>query len=85
MSIKTELDENGSPTNRQRAEWAHRALSLFATDVGMSERDITEDFLTVAGDFLADLFHLADEHGIDIDELVGRGRYHHDAEVNGED
>jgi len=77
------------PTNHTRALWARKALMAFAAETGQTadleylsdpERD-RGWFLEVAGDLLADLFHLADAVGVEPEELVERARYHHDAEV----
>ncbi|WP_201453729.1 hypothetical protein [Rhodococcus sp. WAY2] len=44
-----------------------------------------EEALTVFGDFLGDLHHLADAMGVDWDEAQRRGAVHYTAELYGAD
>jgi hypothetical protein len=77
------------PTNASRAEWARHAVMAFASLTGQGvEESYLDDpecargwLLEVGGDLLADLFHLADQMGVEPAELVERGYFHHDAEV----
>ncbi|WP_280123341.1 MULTISPECIES: hypothetical protein [Rhodococcus] len=41
--------------------------------------------MTVSGDFLGDLHHLADAMGVDWDEAQRRGAVHYTAELYGAD
>lgn len=68
------------PTNTDRAERAIAIVNAYDRDNAYT--DLTDHTLAeVAGDIIADLFHLADALGADPDEIIGRARMHHDAEV----
>ncbi|MGK5496415.1 hypothetical protein [Streptomyces sp. URMC 125] len=89
--MSTDLYETGAAdANLTRAHWALAGLEAFASRTGQASMldgtaNIPDDiFMEIAGDFLADLFHLARLNGIDPDSLVGRAREHFEAEVSEE-
>lgn len=83
------------PTNKSRASDAIDGLEPYAHKTGMvaefnaaSQRapeatleESRDAFLTVAGDFLADLFHAARDLGVDYELLVSRAASHFEDEV----
>jgi len=76
-------------TNADRAYFAEVGLQAFADRVFHSAKDRdmadTEAFITALGDFLADLMHLADQHGDDtFATALGRGTMHYHDEVQSE-
>jgi hypothetical protein len=74
----------GNNDNTERIEAAHVALRAFAGQYGPDEygTDLTEpdNFLTIAGDLIANLLHAADVAGVDTDTLLGRAILHYSAE-----
>lgn len=86
-------------TNKARAAEAIDGLEPYAYNGGLiaefnaaSRRDpeatledSQESFLTVAGDFIADLFHAARDLGIYDADLISRAVIHFDAEVDEEE
>ena len=76
--------------NKTRAHWALTALEAFGEQTGQDSMldgtlTVPDDILCeVAGDLIADLFHLARLNDVDPEHLVDRGRMHYDAEVSAE-
>jgi hypothetical protein len=72
--------------NATRAHRAQCALEAYADASGlrmsMSTDPANDDgsFVNVAGDLIADLCHLADQHGWSPEELMGRAELHFGAE-----
>lgn len=66
------------PTNNDRARWANTALSAFALETDPygvnAESERIQDLLT-------DLRHLADAHGIDIEDLWRGSAGHYNEET----
>lgn len=58
---------------------AYQDVTRFGDEPDLSDLDY-DLFLEVAGDLLADLFHLADSVGVDPETFVARGRLHYDEE-----
>nr|MBI3613943.1 hypothetical protein [Nitrospirota bacterium] len=67
-------------TLEHRRQWATEALAahnrLQEGGVGRTVTGMDEDII----DLVADLLHLADREGIDVDRLLGCARMHWDAE-----
>ena len=60
-------------SNRQRATQAAKGLAAYLAAGGMTN-DSTDTSIT---DLLADLMHLCDGHGLDINQLLERAAQHH--------
>lgn len=86
----TDLYEDGpAEANKTRAFWALTALEAFGQKTGQNYSDGTldmgEDALgEIAGDLLANLFHLARFNSLDPDAIVRSGYLHFEAEVDEE-
>ena len=65
--------------NDRRAGNAQDALIVFARRTGLSIN--TDGMETVVVDFLADLRHLCDSHGLDLGELDRKAHNHYLAEL----
>ncbi len=76
-SVFFATDTESEETNATRATRAAHALIAY-TRLNNSEEDIS----TVVGDFLSDLRHLCDGHGLDFDALNHTGSRHHAYESN---
>lgn len=65
--------------NEDRRDWARAALDAFGEQSGQIGMDYAdaEHLDEIAGDLIADLFHLANAAGLDIDALIERARDHH--------
>lgn len=64
---------SATPTNAARADWAHRAIDKFRQITGTQD----ESLETVIRDFLCDLRHLADEHGLAIATIDRQAHQHY--------
>jgi len=79
-------------TNEDRAQRAQDALSAYCAVDGYDRSDSTDQEVIdeVVSDLLCDLLHLLDRPGIfnnsasHLEQLLGRGAGHHDAEVDGQ-
>jgi hypothetical protein len=75
---------NDGNTNTERVEAAHVALRAFAGHCGPDEYGTNlgdpDEFLTIAGDLIANLLHAADAVDVDADTLLGRAILHYSAE-----
>ncbi|MFD8789287.1 hypothetical protein [Streptomyces vinaceus] len=87
MSI---YDEGPMEANLTRAEWALSALEEFGRYTGQDEyfedatgaRNVGEDIMReVAGDLMANLFHLGRLNGVAPDTLIRAGLMHFTEEV----
>lgn len=67
------------PTNEQRADWAYWAVDNFADRCGLNNAN--EDMETKVSDLIADLGHLCDQYGLDIEVCVERGLGHYRDEL----
>lgn len=65
------------PTNDQRADWAAKALDVFAKDTGMRSSTNWEDADLIVSDFLADLMHMCDRDDIDFSTAIARAESHY--------
>lgn len=75
------------PTNEMRCAWARIALDAYGLHTGQSGEDYQVEPEAIAeaiGDLIADLLHLAKEHGLDTSELIEVAEMHFFAEVNEE-
>ena len=74
----------GEMSNRRRAGFAAAGVKAFAEEVHMIGKDgeLVEDMETVVGDFLADLRHFCDGHGIDFYRACDNGALHYGYESN---
>ncbi|MEV0445708.1 hypothetical protein AB0I84_17670 [Streptomyces spectabilis] len=89
MSI---YDDGAAEANKARAHWALNALEAFGQETGQKGDEyftgtltMTEDALReVAGDLLANIFHLARLNGVDPALLVASGAMHFTEEVEEE-
>lgn len=89
-SLRSVAGEGGAPENVKRA-WAgfHAVKGYAAHTGGWYADDLAEEagyadgeeMLELVGDVVADLMHLARWHGVDVEELVTRGRMHFYAEA----
>ncbi|MDJ0345566.1 hypothetical protein QMK19_34020 [Streptomyces sp. H10-C2] len=81
------IDEEGPiEANRTRASWAVAALAAFGRQTGQNYTDGTlnvddEALREIAGDLLANLFHLARINDVDPEEIVRSGYSHYEEEV----
>ncbi|MFI1568904.1 hypothetical protein ACH4ZX_38825 [Streptomyces sp. NPDC020490] len=86
----TDLYTDGpAEANKTRAFWALAALEAFGLKTGQNYSDGTldmgEDALgEIAGDLLANVFHLARFNSVDPDSIVRSGYLHFEAEVEEE-
>jgi hypothetical protein len=64
-------------SNETRAELAGNAVARFMQDTGLEN----EDMETGITDLLADILHLCDKEGIDIDRCKRMASYHYTEEV----
>jgi len=76
-------------TNSQRVKHAHTALRAFAAMFNPVEYDVSDltnggEFLSVAGDLVADLMHAAVAAGIDPNRLIERAELHFTEESTAE-
>lgn len=83
-SLKTGRSDQVPPTDCHGSVEAHvrhatRALLAFG-DIDAPSASDQETVSTVVGDLLADLWHLADQLGLEWDELLMNGRKHYDLE-----
>lgn len=77
MLSKSSYDDGPTEANRTRARWALAGLEAFGEQTGQrygfETLDVGKGILgEVAGDFLADLFHLARFNDMEPDELIRR-------------
>ncbi|MFF9481372.1 hypothetical protein [Streptomyces sp. NPDC014733] len=73
--------DGAAEANKTRAAWSLHALEAFGTQTGQTyfdgSTDVGDDvLLEVAGDLLADLFHLARLNGVEPAQLIERGMTH---------
>lgn len=89
LSERHEGPESGEPSSLDCAEWAHRALAEAAFQTrqtgqfpehGVLDWD-QQCLYEVAGDLIANVFHLARLNGVDADALVERARGYFDEET----
>ncbi|NMH96565.1 hypothetical protein [Pseudonocardia acidicola] len=73
-----------SSTAQDKAGLAAAALEAYRSRTGARAGDFAdpEVFAEVAGDLIADLFHLADQAGLAPEALIDTARRHHDYEVD---
>lgn len=71
------------PDNEYRADKAADALAAYVA----GRYPVGEEPVTVLGDLLSDLRHLADRYGIAQDDFdrLALSRLHYDAEIHGDD
>ena len=74
----------GEPTNADRAEWAEKAIKVFAVEVG-EDSDLEADPETVLSDLIGDLMHYCDIRKVDWYEALRRGTNYHSEEVEEEE
>lgn len=75
----TKLDENGEPSNEQRAEWAQIALDAFLEETEDGHNtDAVEENIT---NLIADLIHLAHWNGLDARKVAVDALHHFNEEV----
>lgn len=70
---------NNTPTIPQRVKRASVAILAFKGKEGLDDR--RDDCV----DLLADLYHYAKNHGLDMDGMLSTARMHYEAEVSGEE
>lgn len=79
------LEDEGVPTNLDRAGWALEAAMVFNRRTSSDPYDVAEfdagALSEVGGDLVCDLLHLAVVLGVDPDDLIETGRRHFCAEV----
>jgi hypothetical protein len=66
--------------NDERAEWAFNALFTFWNETGQGPE--TDGYQQIVGDFLANLGHFADRHGVDMQEALSHAKMHYDEETD---
>lgn len=67
------------PSNRGRRAYPYvegYGREFYGAYGEIADKDERDQFLTVASDLLADMFHLAAQYGVTPDELVGTAEYH---------
>jgi len=69
-------------TNEDRAGWAEVACEAFAEITG---QDMENDLPEIIGDLIANLLHLANQHGMCAEGRLENGRMHYTAEIEEED
>lgn len=83
-------DDGAEEANRTRAHWALTALEAFGKQTGQNYSDgtlnIPDDCLVeLAGDLLADIFHLARLNDVAPEEITTSGYSHFEEEVREEE
>ena len=76
------------PNNAYRAQWARKALDVFATEawgIGNPSTLDPADVEAALTDLIADLLHLATREGFDASAVLDTGRLHFNAELEGEE
>ncbi|UFQ16447.1 MULTISPECIES: hypothetical protein [Streptomyces] len=84
--------DGAAGANQARAQWAMTALKAFGQETGQKGEEYFSDTLTmeewalreVAGDLLANLFHLARLNGMDPRIILAAGAMHFTEEVEEE-
>lgn len=69
-------------TNEDRAGWAAEACDTFAELTGQAMESELPDIVC---DLLANLLHLAHQHGLSQEDLLRRAKMHYDAETQEEE
>ncbi len=67
-------------TNKDRAKWAMAAVQTFADVTGLDTASEADGLETTITDLLADLMHLCDANGLQLQELLERANRHYAAE-----
>lgn len=68
-----------TPTNHERAEWAHASIQLFAENTGLDTSGDDEE--TAFRDLMCNLRHWCAERDIDFDDVVESSREVFEEEV----
>ncbi len=72
--------ETKDPTNDERASWAMVALLAFAEETGQSADSSHAELEETLTDLLSDLHHLADQQGIDWNDVTSSADLHYSDE-----